>query len=211
MKTPYTVSLTNVISPAKDREVALFTATIQSPVTHAMLNAFGIAVPASIAMTHNSGADDPPDINALGLGWECTEFPPNQSALDAVHQEQGEMGMIVPGFSQTGSDINKIRALAMPGSAYPKAFSLNDEIKVLHGVFLEKVIGGPKSKDIPGNDILLLDQRADGWPEAAEIALRQAMKMKTPTHIRAVLLVRWQQGAIDYSKPPVPVVVQIFP
>src|SRR5688572_12096241 len=102
-----------------------------------MLDKFGIAVPPEIQLTHNSGADDPPDINALGLGWECTEFPPNQSALDTVHQEQGEMGMVVPGFSQTGSDINKIRAHAMPYTAYPKPFALDDEIKALQDVFLE--------------------------------------------------------------------------
>jgi len=211
MKNHYTISSTNVISPVPDREVALFTAALHSPVTHAVVKALDVTVPASIGLTHNTGPDDPPDIHALGLGWECTEFPPNQSALDAVHREQGDMGMSVPGYSQTGSDVRKIRELANPFSSFPKPFGWNDEVKALKTVFLEKVIGGPKSKDVPGNDVLLLDQRADGWPDAAEAALRQALASKKPVHIRAILLIRWEQTNIDYSKPPVSVVVQIYP
>ena len=211
MKTPYTISTTDVISSVKNREVALFTAALPSPVTQAMLQAFGVTVPASLSLKHNTDADDPPDVHALGLGWECTEFPPNQSALDAVHQEQADIGMSVPDFSQTGSDVRKIRKLANPFGSFPKPFARNDEIKALQDVFLNKVIGGPKSKDVAGNDVLLLDQRWDGWPDMAEVALRQAVALKTPGHIRAILLVRWRRENIDYSKPPVPVVVQIYP
>ncbi|MDI1320362.1 MAG: hypothetical protein PSW75_09255 [bacterium] len=211
MKSHYTISSMNVISPAPDREVALFTAALQSPVTHAVVGTLGVTVPASIEITHNTGQDDPPDIYALGLGWECTEFPPNQSALDAVQREQGETGLSVPGYSQTGSDVRKIRELANPFSSFPKLFGWNDEVKALKNVFLERVIGGPKSKDVPGNDVLLLDQLTDRWPDAAEAALRQALMSKNIVHIRAILLIRWEQKNIDYSKLPVPVVVQIHP
>lgn len=211
MKTPYTISSTDVTSPVKDQEVALFTASLQSPVTHAILSTLNITVPASLALIHNTSPDDPPDIHALGLGWECTEFPPNQSALDVIHKEQAAIGMTVPGYSQTGSEIRRIREYSMPYSAYPRPFAWNDEINALRDVFLKKIIGGPKSKDIPGNDILLLDQRADDRPEVAEIGLRQAVAMKKPRFIQGILLVRWQRMNVDYSKPPVPVVVQIYP
>lgn len=209
-KDTYTISSTDVTSPVKNREVALFTATMPAPATHAMLKALGRDIPATLTIIHNSGKDDPPDIEALGLGWECTEFPPNQSAIAAVHEEQADMGMSVPGYSQTGSDIRKIRERANP-FGFPDPFGQDDEIKALKDVFLQKVIGGPKSKDVPGNDVLLLDQRADGWPDMAEAALRQALAEHKPTHIRAILLVRWQQKNIEYSKPPVAVVVQVYP
>ena len=108
-------------------------------------------------------------------------------------------------------DVRKIRKLANPFCSFPKPFAWNDEVKALQDLFLNKVIGGPKSKDVAGNDVLLLDQRWDGWPDMAEVALRQAVALKRPGRIRAILLVRWQRGNIDYSKPPVPVVVQIYP
>lgn len=209
MKQRYSIQVGNVVSPVNDREVALFSMAMSAPVTLTLLEKLGIAVPPEVQMEHHTGADDPPDISALGLGWECTEFPPDQSALDAVHKEQG--AMIVPGFSQTGGNIAKIRALAKPFNAYPEPFSVTDEISSLKRIFLEKVIGGPRSKDVPGNDVLLLDQRASGWPADAEMALRQALTEKKPINIRAVLLVRWQRGDVDHSKPPVPVVVQLFP
>lgn len=209
MKKPYSIRPTDVTSPVSDREVALITATLASPVTHALLASFGVELPAVVQVMHHTGTDDPPDISALGLGWECTEFPPDQSAIDAVHRKQEVM--IVPGYSQTDGDIGRIRQLAAPSTELPQSFAVNDEVAALSRVFLEKVIGGPKSKDVPGNDVLLLDQRRCDWPQTAEIALRGALVEKRPTHIRAVLLVRWEDTIVNYSEPPVPVVVQLHP
>lgn len=210
-KQQYTVSTSNVISPAKDKEVALFCAAVNSPVTQALLKSLNVPVPPAIEITHNTEGDDPPDIEALDLGWECTEFPPNQSALEVVHEEMKGTGMIVPGYSQTGSNVGKIRKLAMPYSAYPKPWAVNDEIKALKEVFLEKILGTSKSKDVAPNDILLLDQRNDGWPEYSERALRLALAERKPIRLRGILLVRWPMKNVDYSKPPAPEVIQLFP
>lgn len=210
-KHKYTVTRTNVISPVRDKEVALFCAAVNSQVTQALLQSLNVPLPASIEVTHNTGGDDPPDIEALGLGWECTEFPPNQSALNVVHEEMKCTGMIVPGYSQTGSNVGKIRELATPYTAYPKPWAVNDEIKALKEVFLEKILGTSKSKDVAPNDILLLDHRNDHWPEYSEAALKQALAEQKPKRLRGILLVRWPTKNIDYSKPPIPEVVQLFP
>jgi|GEM_PF-2696213 len=207
-KATYTVSSTSVISPVKNHEVSLFTAAINSPVTQAALKKLGVSVPDSVPVVHNTGVDDPPDIEALGWGWECTEFPPNQSAIEAVHEKQG--AMVVPGFSQTGADVREIRKRANPYTAMPETINSKAEIEALEKVFVEKVIGGAKSKDISCNQVLLLDQRDDGWPEFAEIALRQGLAKKRPVHIRLVLLVRWERTKVNYSNPPVPVVVAMI-
>ncbi len=210
-KRAYLVSTTDVTSPVKDQEVALFCAAVNSTVTHTLLLSLGVALPEKIAMTHNTEGNDPPDIEALGLGWECSEFPPNQSALEVVQEEMKNIGMIVPSYSQAGSKVGKIRESAMPHTANPKPWAINDEVKALHDVFLEKILGVAKSKDVAPNDILLLDQRNDDWPEHAEKALRLALMERKPKRLRGILLVRWSRNVADYTRPPVPEVVQLFP
>ncbi|HVX91070.1 MAG TPA: hypothetical protein VHC20_05610 [Candidatus Paceibacterota bacterium] len=207
MKTSYKINRDDLRPPGRDQELALFTCALQSAALRDWLAGQRIEAPAQFELTHNTGADDPPDLSALGLGWECTEFPPNQTATRKVHRENGPMGMVVPGFSQTGADIRKIREQSIPFTAYPKFVALDDEIAALGGAFLGKVIGGPKSKDVPGNDVLLLDQRDDHAPDLAEKALRLALRKTTPKHIRLVLLVRFQRHTTEL----IPEVVRLFP
>lgn len=205
MKKSYTIRPDCLCPPEQNRELALFTCAIQSPVTESALRRLGIEVSETFNIVSNHAGDDPPDIEALGLGWECTEFPPNQSALAAVHKERKCRWMQIPPISETGRKIQKIRELAEPRKTMPK-FYANDEIGVLEEIFLKEVIGGAKSKDLPGNDILLLDNRdslrGDSAPEEAVI---KAVIKSPPKHIKVILLVRWRR------KELVPWVVQVFP
>jgi len=144
--------------------------------------------------------DDPPDFEALGLRWEHTLFPPDQIALDRVHREQG--AMIVPPFSVTRGDIRKIRKHSGPFLGYQEFHSVDDVVDALETAFLEKVIGGPASKDVPTNDVLLLDNRVDTSPRRdTEEALRRALSKKQPKHLKLIFLVRWARldGTSDES------------
>jgi hypothetical protein len=183
---------------------------LQSPEARCAICSLGIGIPETFELTHNTGKDDPPDLNALGLGWECTEFPPNQSAMDKVHEECGEMGMTVPGFSVTGSDINKIREHSNPFAAFPNFVPVEAEYQALEAVFLERVIGGAKSKDVPGNDVLLLDHRRGNYLGDAAVAIKRALQKKSPSCIRLIFLVGWRAHQIGDTQP-VPKVVVCVP
>ena len=170
----------------------------------------GVQIPEGFSLTLNSDGDDPPDIFALNLGWECTEFPPDQSALRKVHEERGPLGMMVPGFAETRGDIGLIRAGVSYAGVQPPFYTVNDQLAALAEVFANKVIGGPKSKDVQGNDVLLLDQRQDYWPEAAEMALRSALKIKQPRFIKLILLVGFKAFEVG-DTALVPLVARVYP
>lgn len=205
--TKYTINRDELVPPVRDKEVALFTCALQSAALRDWCAGQGIALPEKFEIAHHTDNDDPPDLSALGLGWECTEFPPTQSAIDKVHMENGPMGMIVPGFNETGANIQKIRAQSIPFTAYPRMYAVDDEIAALEQAFLTKVIGGPRSKDVPGNHVLLLDRRGDHAGDLAERALRSAVTKVKPKHLRLVLLVGWKSNIAA----PVPEVSRIFP
>jgi hypothetical protein len=204
LKTNYTITRDQLVPPVRNRELALFTCMLQAPAARKALAELNITVPARFPLIHNSGTDDPPDIEALGLGWECTDFPPDQQALDAVHREVG--AMVIPPYSRTRGEIKRIRQAVTISHVCPPFVSADEVLAALSRAFLERVIGGPKSKDVPGNDVLLLDQRYDP-SDFPEIALRLALRETKPRHLRLILLVRWQQG----KGRPLPDAVQVYP
>jgi hypothetical protein len=165
MKKTYLIERDELRPPMENVELALFTCMLQSPIARKAIESLSVQLPKKFELTHYTGADDPPDLSALGLGFECTEFPPNQSAIQAVYDQRGGQEMIIPGLSQTGADIKKIREhVDQPG--YNSFYGINDEIMALQKAFL-KVIDGPKSKDIHGNDVLLLDLRQEDRTDLA--------------------------------------------
>ena len=197
--------------PVRNSELALFTCALQGIDTRRALERIGRVVPHRFTIVHNTGRDDPPDVEAFGFGWECTEFPPNQSALEAVYRERGFKAMTLPPFSQTGRKTKDIHNRIGRENVEPPFFNPADEISVLEGVFLSDVIGGPKSKDVPGNDVLLLDERRNHWADAiAETAVRNAVAKRPPSHIRLILLVGFRPQEVG-DRAPVPRVVQVFP
>jgi hypothetical protein len=181
-------------------ELAAFTCFLQSATARTVLQIFGINIPSSFQLTHNSDGDDPPDFEALGLRWEHTLFPPDQIALDRVHRERG--AMVVPPFSVTQGDIGKIWKHSDLYSGYPEFHSVEEIVDALENTFLGKIIGGPASKDMPVNDVLLLDNRADTSPRRdTETALHRALTKKRPKHLKLIFLVRWARldGTSDES------------
>lgn len=209
MKTSYQIKRDDLVPPTREMELALFTCALQSGEVRTSLAALGKAVPEQLAIVHHTNPDDPPDIEALGLGWECTEFPPNQSSLTAVHDQWRGPMMNVPGFSQTGRDIDEIRKRADPNS-YDTFYSADDEIEALKMEFLERVLGGAKSKDIPCNHVLLLDHRQQPLIEHTEAAIRKALALRQPRHIKLILLVAWQRSQ-SRERAPVPNVTVMYP
>jgi hypothetical protein len=212
MKKKYIVNRGQLVPPAEDVELSLFTCAIQTDIVKSALSELGISVPASFEVTHNSDGDDPPDIEALGLGWECTEFPPNQSAMKKVQKEyfknrQSGGFMNVPGFSQTNRDIGKMHRAAFPSYVRPQGFDPSGEVDALERDFLTRVLSGPRAKDVSANQILLLDQRGDLWPEAAEEALKRAFSTATPKWLHFAFLVRWASHVGSERKPHV---IQLF-
>ncbi len=209
MKTVYSIVRDRLQPPVQDDEVELFTCALQSPTLRDWLSAQGITVPAQFDLTHNTDGDDPPDLHALGLGWECTKFPPNQDPLSKVHEECGPMGMIVAGFSQTGANIGKIYELSKPFSGYPEPVYVADEITAYRSAFLERVVGGSKSKDVRGNDVLLLDGRKEPHHEFVIGGIRQAIRRNKPRYLKLVLLVGWKPYALG-DTGPVPAVTLLY-
>jgi hypothetical protein len=210
MKHYHTISRDVIVPPIRDPEFALFTCAIQSSDLRDRLAAMGRAMPGTFEVTHNTNPDDPPDFQALGLGWECTEFPPNQSAIAKVHETCGPFGMVIPGFSETGGDIRKIRKRSNPFSANPSFVSIDKEVSALEHAFVQKILSGPKSKDIFGNDILLLDHRGDQRMEWTEIALRRAIACYRPRHLRIIVVVGFRAQQPD-DMGPVPQCLVVFP
>ena len=199
----YSITRDNLEPPIHDTELALFTCAIQSSAVRTSLGALGVPVPDQFNIVHNTNPDDPPDIEALGLGWECTEFPPNQSALTHVFDKwSGPMN--VPGFSQTGRDIGKMRAFADPEIDTINTFiSVDKEIEALKQEFLNTIIGGPKSKDVSCNSVLLLDHRQQPLIDKAKSAITQALSQSQPKHIKLILLVAWHRiQSVDESLVP---------
>jgi hypothetical protein len=198
----------NLQLPAEKKELGLFTCMLQSPVARKGIESLGVQVPETFKLVHNTDSDDPPDLFALGLGFECTEFPPDQSAIPAVHKQRPNQCMTIPGFSQTRGKIKNILN-RVDHLGYDTSYALTDEISSLAEYFITAVISGPRSKDIPGNDVLLLDQRGDhSPPERAETAIRCVFQQRKLGHIRLVLLVRLLQRGTGHLMP---CAVQMYP
>jgi hypothetical protein len=70
---------------------------------------------------------------------------------------------------------------------------------------LKEIIGGGKSKDVYGNDVLLLDQTQNYWPEPVE-AVRRALEKVSPKYIKLILFVRMTR-----TTPTTFEVLNVFP
>jgi hypothetical protein len=211
MKTSYSVSRDDFKPPIPSVELALFTFALQANETKEKLSLMGYEIPETFEVIHNNNGDDPPDIEALELGWECTEFPPNQSAMEVVYQQRGSKAMAIPPICQTGCEVKDIHTRLDLEQIKPSFYDPNEEIRELESIFLNKIIGGSKSKDISGNDVLLLDARNnDGGNAMAEEAIRKALKKKQPRFIKIILLVGTRLYRVGDNRP-FPEVVWLFP
>ncbi len=89
MKVTYTIPRDRLQPPVRSKELAAFTWMLQKPGGLEILATAGISVPDIFEIIHHTNPDDPPDFSALGHGFEVTEFPPNQSAVQAVYMQGG--------------------------------------------------------------------------------------------------------------------------
>jgi hypothetical protein len=204
VKTIFKIRRDELRPPVKSRELATFTWLLQQPSGIGVLNAFGISVPEVFEITQHSNPDDPPDLSAFGYGFEVTEFPPNQSAIQAVYKERGGKAMAIPAFQRTGRDIARIRAeigdLASPtNSLITGGFSsVPAEVLALEREFFG-LLHGPESKDVPGNDILLLDQRYEHFTDfSLAPAIKNATSKMKPVHIKLIIMVRARESIQAY-------------
>jgi len=196
MKATYTIPKDRLQPPVESKELATFTWMLQKPGGLEILAAAGISVPDAFEIAHHTNPDDPPDFSAFGLGFEVTEFPPNQSAIQAVYMQRGGKAMAIPAFQRTGRDIRKIRTeVANPASATNSLVtggftSVPAEAVAYEQEFLS-LLSGAGSKDVPGNDILLLDQRYEHFTDFALVpAIKNATTKIKPTYLKLIVMVR---------------------
>ena len=205
MKTTFTIKRDTLAPPKDSKELATFTWMIQHPTARDILAKFGMELPEQFEITEHSNPDDPPDFTTLGCGFEVTEFPPNLSAIRAVYEQAGGRAMTIPAFYRTGRSLQKIREEAQnPQSASNSLVtggfaSVVDEATALAEEFL-LLLEGAKSKDVPGNDILLLDQRGEGLTDFSTVpAIQAALTARKPKHIKLIIMVRQKES------------IQVFP
>jgi hypothetical protein len=193
--------------PNRNPEVDTFTHLLQQPTGRAILAKLGLDLPETFDLTHNTGRDDPPDLVVMGRGFEHTEFPPNQTARGKVMQERNENGLhavsIAPlmKLDPKGKKENPMKAIREYADANePTATtdddfeattsgmnSMDDEVAAMQEAF-EKML---REKDVPGNDVLLLDGRADGTQACVVGAgIQRGLANYTPSHFRLIVLVR---------------------
>ncbi len=196
MKTTFVISRDTLEPPKKSKELATFTWMIQQPTARDILARFGLDLPERFEITEHSNPDDPPDFTALGCGFEVTEFPPNLSAIRAVYHRAGGRAMTIPAFYRTGRSLPKIREEAQNPQSKSNSLvtggfaSVADEATALAKEFL-LMLDGAKSKDVPGNDILLLDQRGEALTDFSTIpAIQAALAVRRPKHIKLIIMVR---------------------
>lgn len=201
----YSISRDSITPPVHNPEVELFTFMLQSAEARASIESIiSGPVPDRFELTHNTPPDDPPDLRACGLGWECTYFPKDQRPREVVHRQCAQEIMVVPPYAKTRGDIGTLfRTTSYPGYE-AVSHSHNDEVSALESDFRESL----RSKDIPGNDVLLLDGLGDLVQDRAETAIRIVFQKIRPTHIKLVLLVGRDFSITDRSSPRV---VQMYP
>ncbi len=187
-----------MVPPVESKELALLMWMLQQGTGLTILKNFGIDVPEKFAVTeHNGQPDEPPDLTAFDYGFECTEFPPNLTTISKIHLQKGT-AIIVPPFQRTGKGYGAIRreidASVSKSSITGGHYELGKEQKSLADEF-RNVISGPKSKDIPGNDILLLDQRNEVFGDiTVEPAIRSVLANWKLKHIRLIIMVRAKES-----------------
>ncbi len=113
--------------------------------------------------------------------------------------------MTIPAFYRTGRSLPKIRDEAQnPQSASNSLVtggfaSVADEATAPAKEF-RLLLEGAKSKDVPGNDILLLNQRGEALTDFSTLpAIQAALAVKKPTHIKLIVMVRHKES------------IQVFP
>ena len=185
--------------PPRDKEVSAFTHMMQQPTGKAILARLGVHLPSTFDLTHNTAGDDPPDLDleVFHIGFEHTEFPPNQSARNiAFILYSGAMA--IPPFhaarspkaildyahaNELGDENTGQQSDYIPSGMNP----VDDEIAALEKAFLEMVA----AKDVSGNDVLILDGRAD-FTKASIVAtaIQRGLAKHQPVHFKMIVLVR---------------------
>jgi hypothetical protein len=210
MKRPLTILRDDPDSiPTKEKEIKCFVRAIQSQVGRVAIETLaGGIIPERYLIHHNTNPDDPPDIVAFNLGFEHTEFPPDQSATQKVYEEHSHEGMTIPPYSHGKGNVREIRKIVERSFVEPLFTSVADNISALEQAFLENVLK-PGGKDVPGNDVLLLDARLEPWTEQPTEAARRALTKMKPRHLKLILYIYWTRN--EAGKPSVPAAIQLYP
>jgi hypothetical protein len=177
------------LTPTNDHdELRLFAAAMEAPEIHETMASLRITVPRNFSFVHCDRGDDPPDIEAFGLGWECTDFPPNQKPLQHIHKNWKGGIMNVPPLSETGRSIGQMWEMANP-HRYDRFVSVADQVAALKDDFLQNVLFGTKPKDNAANQILLVNHLASLQHDLAADAICAALEEQKPRYIRAIVIV----------------------
>jgi hypothetical protein len=142
----------------------------------------------TISIQKNSDGDDPPDLSVLlptgSIGIEITDCSPIAACVAKVSAQMGG-GAAIPGVSDAKTLREVKEFMSRPTSlVQPHVTDLAGEQKDL----VAYLVGQIGTKDVPGNDILLLaNSFMGGWPESEFATI--AKRMVQPKHIQRIILV----------------------
>jgi hypothetical protein len=143
-------------------------------------------VPMKVTVIHNTVGDDPPDLEAFGIGFEVTDFPPDQVPKEKVREKHRGI-LHDPPLHQTGGNLRKIEAQSVnPSRVRPPFFDPSKECVEL----TTRAKAMLQHKDVSTNRVLLLDQRSALWPDDIIVPVRSACTQRRPTHIQLIIAVR---------------------
>lgn len=112
--------------------------------------------------------------------------------------------MRIPALQHTGRNIAGIRAevdnpASHTNSPITGGFASVAAEAVAYEREFHSLLRGPDSKDVPGNDILLLDQRGEHYIDLALLpAIINATARTRPRHIRLIIVVRAEESIQAY-------------
>jgi len=197
MKEKFVFSTANPVLNRPNTELAAFALLLWQPTGRNVIEEFvGRSLGANVEVIHNSGGDDPPDLEAFGLGIEVSFFPADQPPIDKA-RAKSHGNRLIPPYHRTGGNLKKILEQSRPSRVRPQYYDPRDLIEA----YTAYAGGLLRRKDVTNNHILLLDQRTVCSFESPDEAIQLAIRSYAPTHLRLILGVREHETRVFYRRP----------
>jgi hypothetical protein len=187
VKREYTLRCDNPRLAPPNKELAVMAMLLSQPSGRQILGGFlNMPVPMEVRVIHNTFGADPPDLEAFGYGFEVTDFPPDQVPKAKVRKKyRGMLGL--PPYYRTGGNMKAIEEQSTKLSfVHPAFYDPEKEAETLTAK-AEKMLA---TKDLPTNQILLLDSRLAFWEDAINVPVQNALRIHRPRWIGMIIAVK---------------------